>query len=265
MTKLLLTSGCSFSECTNSYIGTWPRHLYRSLRPHEYSEHRSSAMGSQGNGLISRGIIYQVTEALKTHQPGDILVGVMWSGGDRHDFRCTDPNLLGFVTKQINNGWMKNPTGFVKNTEPHWVILNQHWAFDGNPEAETHYRLFHDDIGASIYSIEHVLRTQWFLQSHGIPYFFSDYIDNNLGSIKNLQHTEVKYLYDQIDRGQYLPVTSEYSWVLRHAINASELKPLPNNGPTWVRGVQHPTTEHHKEFTDQVIMPWLQLKEYLPG
>jgi hypothetical protein len=110
-----------------------------------------------------------------------------------------------------------------------------------------------------------VLRTQWFLQSHGIPYFFSDYIDNNLGSIKNLQHTEVKYLYDQIDRGQYLPVTSEYSWVLRHAINASELKPLPNNGPTWVRGVQHPTTEHHKEFTDQVIMPWLQLKEYLPG
>ena len=256
MTKLLLTGGCSFSECINSHIDTWPRHLYRSLEPLGYSEHRSSAMGSQGNGLISRGIIYDVTQALKTHRPEDILVGVMWSGSDRHDFRCTDPNLLGFVTKQIKNGWMKNPTGFVKDATPNWVILNKRWD---NPEAEAYYRTFHDNIGSSIYSIEHVLRTQWFLQSRGVPYFFSDYIDNNLVAVENLQHDEVKYLYEQIDRSQYLPVTSEYNWVRN---NSKLLHLWPTEA---LKGPWHPKTEHHKEFTDQVIMPWLQLKEYLPG
>ena len=212
-------------------------------------------MGSQGNGLISRGIIYNVTQALKTHQPKDILVGVMWSGSDRHDFRCTDPNLLGFVTKKIHNNWMKNPTGFVKDATPNWVILNKGWD---NPEAEAYYRTFHDNIGSSIYSIEHVLRTQWFLKSHGVPYFFSDYIDNNLVAVENLQHVEVGYLYDQIDRGQYLPVTSEYSWVRTNS-------KLLHLWPDKQLEIQHPTTEHHKEFTDQVIMPWLQLREYLPG
>jgi hypothetical protein len=213
-------------------------------------------MGSQGNGLISRGIIYNVTQALKTHQPKDILVGVMWSGSDRHDFRCTDPNLLGFVTKRIKNGWMKNPTGFVKDADPNWVILNKGWD---NPEAEAYYRTFHDNIGSSIYSIEHVLRTQWFLQSRGVPYFFSDYIDNNLVAVENLQHDEVKYLYEQIDRGQYLPVTSEYNWVRN---NSKLLHLWPTEA---LKGPWHPKTEHHKEFTDQVIMPWLQLREYLPG
>ena len=256
MPKLLLTGGCSFSECISSHIDTWPRHLYRTLESLGYSEHGSSAMGSQGNGLISRGIIYNVTQALKTHQPQDILVGVMWSGSDRHDFRCTDPNLLGFVTKQIKNGWMKNPTGFVKDATPNWVILNKRWD---NPEAEAYYRTFHDNIGSSIYSIEHVLRTQWFLQSRGVPYFFSDYIDNNLVAVENLQHDEVRYLYEQIDRSQYLPVTSEYNWVRN---NSKLLHLWPKEAK---KGPMHPTTEHHKEFTDQVIMPWLQLKEYLPG
>jgi len=255
---MLLTGGCSFSDCNDPKAMTWPVHLYHTLQSAGYSEHQSSALSSQGNGLISRGVIYNVIQALKTHQPQDILVGVMWSGSDRHDFRCTDPNLLGFVTKQIKNGWMKNPTGFVKNTEPQWVILNQHWANENNPEAEAHYHMFHDDIGASIYSIEHVLRTQWFLQSRSVPYFFSDYIDNNLVAVENLQHDEVKYLYEQIDRSQYLPVTSEYNWVR----NNSKLLHLwgQKKKDPW-----HPTTEHHKEFTDQVIMPWLQLKEYLPG
>jgi hypothetical protein len=258
MTKLLLTSGCSFSECISTHIDTWPRHLYRSLQPFGYSEHRSSAMGSQGNGLISRGIIYNVNQALKTHQPQDILVGIMWSGANRHDFRCTDPDLLAFVTKRIYNGWIENPTGFIKDIPKQWVILNHHWGHYGNPEAEAYYRIFYDSIGASISSIEHVLRTQWFLQSKGIRYFFSNFLDNCLGTPEELQHVEIKYLYDQIEQSQYLPVSSEHSWV--HD-NSKLLHLWPNKQLE----IQHPTTEHHKEFTDQVIMPWLQLKEYLPG
>jgi hypothetical protein len=98
--KQLITSGCSFSEC-RSHVGTWPKHLADALP--DYA-HVSTAMGSQGNGLISRRAIYQVTEALKQTSPEDILVGIMWSGPDRHDFY-----QLG--NKQFDNqdGWMETP------------------------------------------------------------------------------------------------------------------------------------------------------------
>jgi len=258
MTKLLLTGGCSFSECYSDHIDTWPRHLYRALQPHGYTEHRSSAVGSQGNGLISRGIIYNVIDALKTHRPQDILVGVMWSGADRHDYRCDDPDILHFVQDHVNNGWMENPTSFVKGADRHWVILNANWAKARNREAETHYRMFYDTVGASIYSIEHVLRTQWFLKSQGIRYFFTNYIDDNLGSPETQQHIEVEYLIDNIDQSNLLPVTSEYAWVRD---NSKLLHLWPEEALT---RPCHPVHEHHKEFTDQVIMPWLQSKEYLP-
>ena len=272
MTKLLLTGGCSFSECFGAQV-TWPGHLYRSLEPFGYSEHRSSAKSSQGNGLISRGVIYNVIQAVKTHQPQDILVGVMWSGSNRHDFRCTDPDLLGFITKKIHNNWTENPTGFVKDADKNWVILNHHWADTGNPEAEAYYRIFYDSIGATITSIEHVLRTQWFLKAHGIRYFFSNYLDNWLGMSDLLQHVEIKYLYDQIDQTQFLPVASEYAWVKEQfpvwAQGALKKGRTVSSGQVtkWKKPgtVLHPETEQHKEFTDQVIMPWLQLKEYLPG
>ena len=166
MRKILITSGCSFSECISTHVDTWPRHLHRTLPGYE---HKSYAMGSQGNGLISRGIIYGVIEALKTHRPEDILVGVMWSGANRHDFRCHDINELCFVQDKIHNGWIENPTSFVNDADKNWVILNVNWADDGgNLEAETYYKMFHDQIGHSIYSIEHILRVQYFLQKYNI-------------------------------------------------------------------------------------------------
>jgi hypothetical protein len=122
MTKLLITSGCSFSECISPAVKTWPKHLAKELI--DYT-HQSYAMGSQGNGLISRGIVYGVNEALKTHSPEDILVGVMWSGTDRHDFRCTNPKLLHFVSDKVNNGWIENPTSFIKTQTKHCFDTKQ--------------------------------------------------------------------------------------------------------------------------------------------
>jgi hypothetical protein len=60
--KTLITGGCSFSECVSTNIDTWPRHLARALP--EYT-HISTGLGSQGNGLISRRVIYEVSECLK--------------------------------------------------------------------------------------------------------------------------------------------------------------------------------------------------------
>jgi hypothetical protein len=255
MKKLLITSGCSFSECISVAVDTWPRHLVKLLP--EY-KHKSYAMGSQGNGLISRSVIYGVIEALKTYKPEDILVGVMWSGSNRHDFRCFDTSDLNFVQDKVNNGWIENPTGFVEYSTKNWVILNINWADKNNKEAETYYRMFHDEIGASIYSIEHIIRTQLFLKSKGIKYFFTDFVDDNIVSQYNITHPDINYLYNQIDRECYLPVKSQFNWVInntqyKHLFNQDDIK----------KGPVHPETEMHKEFVDQVIMPWLEEKSYI--
>jgi general stress protein 26 len=117
--------------------------------------------------------------------------------------------------------------------------------------------MFHSDIGSSIYSIEHILRTQYFLKQHNIKYFFTDYIDENivLNFLKN--HPEINYLYNLIDKEHYLPVSSEFDWVLKNT-KFHHLWNDPNH-KYW----EHPKKEMHKEFVEQVIHPWLENKGYL--
>lgn len=258
MSKVLITSGCSFSECMSTHIDTWPRHLARILDNHGYV-HKSYAMGSQGNGLISRGAMHGAIEALKTNDPKDILVGVMWSGASRYDFRCADPNDLMFVQEKIHNGWIRNPTQFISGAPKNWVILNQHWGDDQdglrNPEAKMYYKYFYDEIGSSIRSIEHILRLQLFLELKGIPYFFTNYSDQNIVRDKLKDNVEIKYLYDQINFDKYLPVSSEFRWCYENS-KFTHLWP-----EDWRDHISlHPKTEMHKEFVDQVIVPWLQEK-----
>jgi len=254
MSKILITSGCSFSECISEHITTWPKHLYNILVGHGYKQHISCAMGSQGNGLISRHAIYKVIKSLETYNPQDILVGIMWSNCDRFDYRCDHPSLLSFGNEN-KHGWMVNPLSFVENAPKNWVIGNVHWD---SIEFQTYVKYFHSDIGASILSLEHILRMQYFLKLHNIPYFFTDFVDNNIVSERDKDNEEVKYLINQLDRSQYLPVTSEHGWLIKHS-ETKEQYIKDHNGNRWV----HPKTHHHKEFIDGVVYPWLRHKKYL--
>lgn len=232
--KVLLTSGCSFSECISSHIDTWPRHLARLLPDHK---HISKAMGSQGNGLISRSIIFECTELLKTIDAKDILVGIMWSGPDRHDFFKEDvmyPDNLDW--------WMENPTGFVQESK-NWIIGNVHWT---NNLSKSYYKNFHSSIGSYIYTLEHILRTQWFLEKHNIKYFMTSYTDEVLP--KSLSYEiNCKHLYDMLNFEYFLPVSSEYNWC-----DTKSNLPFPK------KDVSHPSTEQHKKFVDEVVFPFVK-------
>lgn len=264
MSKLLITSGCSFSECVHyenpAFQKNWPIYLSESLKDLGYTEHKSSALPSQGNGLISRGVIYNVIEALKTHKPEDILVGVMWSGYSRHDFRCTDPGPYKFEGANV----YQNPTQFVKNALKKWIILNVNWA-EFDDLAENYYKNFFDDLGHMIYSLEHILRTQWFLKSKNIPYFFTNIGDNNIVFPGYIDNPEIKYLLDQVDHTNYLPVSSEFQWLVDNEVLLHEWEEdwkhyhSDGNGYHWLSWV-HPTTNQHKVFVDKVILPWLKEK-----
>lgn len=234
----LITSGCSFSECISVHIDTWPRHLARELPKYE---HISVSRGSQGNGLISRRLIHQVTEQLKNNDASNLLVGIMWSGLDRHDYFTQNFNI-----GKLN--WQENPTKFVKDSAGAWVILNPWWDI---PPANLYYSKFYDRIGHCVYTCEHILRTQWFLKSHNIKYFMSTYTSEVFPDIMKT-HSELDYLYNQIDFSNFLPVVGEYEWC-KDSSNFSF--PSPPD--------QHPGTEQHKEFTDQVIIPFLKNKNYI--
>ena len=234
--KALITGGCSFSECL-VHPGTWPQHLNTALP--EY-QHISTAMGSQGNGLISRRVIYQVTETLKQTAARDILVGVMWSGPDRHDFYVQHrPEVL------ASDGWMENPTRFIKGSTGAWAIMNANWKMH---HAKLYYTEFHTHIGSLIYTLEHMLRTQWFLKQHGIRYFMTTYTGEVIpDSIRKF--VDARHLYDEIDFSNFLPVTGQYEWCRDH----SDLEfPVP--------GDNHPSSAQHQLFVQQVVLPFLKEK-----
>jgi len=232
--KTLITSGCSFSECIN-HTGTWPRHLADALPNYQ---HTSTAMGSQGNGLISRRVLYQVTEALKENSAEEILVGIMWSGPDRHDYYTTTSPV---VFKE--DLWMENPTRFVPNGQGAWNIVSPGWRM---PAAANYYVNFHDQIAQYIYTLEHILRTQWFLQFLGVKYFMSTYTGAVLPPIVKT-HNDTQHLYQLLDQDMFLPVTSEYEWCRDH----SGLPfPMPAD--------PHPSVEQHQAFVNQIILPYLK-------
>lgn len=237
--KILLTGGCSFSECISTHIDTWPRHLEKNLPTYE---HISTGMGSQGNGLISRRIIYNLTQLIKKINSENILVGIMWSGPNRHDFYSSQDYVLDKDTG------MENPTRFVKDATGSWTIINQCWR---NELSLQYYGNFYDHIGSLIYTYEHILRVQWFLKLHNIKYFMTTYT-NEVFPTDQITNNNVQHLYEQINFDQFLPVQGEYEWCRDY----SGLE-FP------VKGDNHPSTQQHQRFTKQVILPFLQQKDYV--
>lgn len=241
--KILVTSGCSFTfEDWN-----WQGNLSRTLG----LELKNTGMSSQGNGLISRKLIHSITEALKTYNSEEILVGVMWSGVDRHEFYSSHS------IKNINWGWenakdndprVKNPTEVISGL-PNWYIVNHHWQ---NPESTLFYSNYQDHISSMVYTIEHILRIQMFLEKNKIDYFMSTYLDI-FSDEKVINHPEIKYLYDLIDFNHFLPVKGCYEWVKENYGISGGFNDPDDNGYIGI----HPTSFGHEKFTEEVIVPFL--------
>jgi hypothetical protein len=179
--KILVTGGCSFSQVLDPHYtleqgGTWPHNL--KLLAFNDSIHIATGLEGQGNGLISRKIIKEVSTLLETTDAKEILVGVMWSGPDRYE-------------RYVGNDWQ---------------IL-----YHSDPEHRFYYTKIHSRIGSLIVTCEHILRLQWFLKLHNINYFMTTYTSEVLPSICQI-HQQIKYLYDQIDQSHFLPVIGEYEW-----------------------------------------------------
>ena len=200
---------------------TWPNYLNDSIKG---SKLISKAMGSQGNGLISKGIIYEVSKQLKECSADDLLVGIMWSGTDRHEVWChdqLDPKVEGAI---------ENPTGFIEN-QKNWQILNPWWE---SGKSSVYYTHIHQVESGHIQTLEHILRTQWFLDKYKVKYFMTTFKDLRIDT-----HPETNYLKDLIDWSKFLPVAGMYEWCEGGLDDAN-----------------HPSSESHEKFVKEVILPF---------
>jgi hypothetical protein len=244
-TKILVTGGCSFSECINYDVHsnndnkTWPIYLREQLPG---VEHYSEAMGSQGNGLIVRRVQYRLHELLKAHRPEDILVGIMWTGRDRFEFYFEQP--IQFTTNI--DGWIENPTRVADDAPGGWVILNPHWKHDHNA---AWYRHYYNEVASQIYTLEHVVALQNYLKLNNIDYFMTTNYTTTF-SPHTKDNKNVSWLWEQVDWTKFLPVENEHDWVKA-------------NCP--ILGVNnfHPRPEQHEQFVNQIIMPWITERNYV--
>lgn len=238
--KTLLASGCSFTFepwCWPTYVST----------PLNY-DLLNVGMACQGNGIISKKVIYNVTELLKTHKAEDILVGVMWSSIDRIEFYVENYNMPSNI-----DGWIENPTTLVK--DPNWLLTNISWEI---PEAKMWYEEFHTQIGGMIKTLEHILYTQMFLEKHNISYFMSSM--NNIFLQHEINHEESKYLYDLIDFKKFIPVKGCFEWLYENHVKDA-FNEEPKSIKPW--HMLHPSENGHKIFANEVILPHLKVNKLI--
>ena len=234
--KIFVSAGCSFSTCEPRGPVTWPAQIQEILNP---KEHISKGMGSQGNGLISRSIIYEVNRLLKQGVKNtDIVVGVMWSGYSRYDYYW-DNTSRGSKWEPVSyDGWMYNPTNFNPNdNEGGWIIGNAGWR-----SCKEYYKYYYDHVGGQVATLEHVLRVQWFLEKHNINYFMMKYMDE----VFNL-HNKIpcEHLYEQIDWTKFVNEQGCYEW-------------CKEKSDQYIDSTMHPTSEGHRAFTKSLIIPFMK-------
>jgi len=246
---VLVASGCSFTfESWN-----WPTFVAEKFG----YDLINVGMASQGNGLISKKVIYQVDNLLKTRNPEEIMVGIMWSGIDREGFYVHNYPYINEKHHPDNtDGWVENPTSVVPGEDHrNWLITNARWKM---PLARLWYMHFHTDIGSMTQTLEHILRVQWYLKTHNVKYFMSTFLDIfGNDHIKNLmEHPEIKYLYDMVDWDCFLDVPGCYEWVKE---NYKDTGGFPEGGHDDRMGI-HPTEFGHKKFSEEVIFPHVKEK-----
>ena len=242
--KKVIVSGCSFTfEDWN-----WPKFLIKHLKIRKENLN-NVGMASQGNGLISKKLIYAVNKELETTKPEDILVGVMLSGVDRFDFHSENNYSSDNWGNNGHVSHIDNPTKVA--VEKKWYFINPGWDGLENPHPlmKSHYEYFHSDIGMLINTIHSILLVQWYLKEKGIKYFMTTFMDIFNRYPKNILESEdVSYLLELIDFNNFLNVDGCYEHVSKN---------FPSGMPNSENPGIHPLESGHKYFTDTVIIPHL--------
>jgi hypothetical protein len=214
------------------------------------------------NALIARKIIYKVNQLIKTNNPDDIIVGIMWTTPDIHERYISNGKNDSYISKSDIKFYN------VVNDINNWRVLN-HEFISSSEDCELYYKVMYNKIQSYVLSVEHILRTQWFLKKLGIKYFMTFHLDifhedKNYLKIYNLEklvefkktnynfnilnYNEIDYLYKIIQMNMFLPVDGMLEWLQENYINEGfedDEKLIPSSFG-------------HNKFSTEVIIPFLK-------
>ena len=280
MKKILITAGSSFSDCNAPWIDTWPRHLEKHLN----IESIHLGQPGVGNAYISRAVIHTVIELLKTHKAEDLILAIMWTHWDRIDLRIENLDIVDYVDKDLSiqyhtvrgpdwpsqpvawkdlgkeiqqeiesnypnlKNLLQNPYDIIKRGfagENNWTEVSQ--LLDYQLYRDSYFTLFEDVISKQIYSIEHILRTQWFLQQHGVAHVAMKNCNSVLEYEKNNQ---IDALLSCMDTDCFIDAEGLEEWTFKN-FGKQGFPSFPD---------RHPGTQQHLAFTQQEIVPYMETK-----
>lgn len=237
--KKLVSAGCSFTQVPNTYEN-WPKHLSERLN----LDPVYLGQGAASNGIIANKLIYNLEKELENNTKDELLVGVMWSGPDRHEIYYTGDfehnNFNGSTDEKY-----RNPLKIVENYN--WYLLNSKFT---DTNSQVWFKYFHDDVGATINTIKNILMVQWYLKCKNIKYFMTTYAPHTLPN-DLIKLEDVKAFYKLIDFKHFLPVNNALNWMM----DCGKWHKNEEDG--------HPPTEANIEFVDKMIIPHLKNVGYI--
>jgi hypothetical protein len=244
MYKLIITSGCSFSENTDTWVCELERY-YRAVNP--ACEFQHLAVASQGNELIQKKATWAVLSALNRYRPEDIALFVMWSTHDRRAFYLPE------YTRDL----MRIPVFNNKPIPPQFTDLSGleqpgsgwvhcHSSTTGeNPVSDFYYSHIHSlELGVHV-TLENMLTLNLLLNQKGVwsrqMMIMSRVYDH---IITHSQHNLCEHLCAAMDWSS-VDLVGELDW----------LRGQPHSDQYFRADGQHPNRRGHELWFQQRLLP----------
>ena len=269
MNKILVTSGCSFTE--NSGLGeAWPSQLNKIGK---FTQFYNEGQAAQSNKLIKLRAQYRISELLKIYKPEEITVGIMWTGFDRTAIFTADQYTIDFVDNSaatVDRDFLK-PFNFIENARYKWVpLVHDHLSADhlhrpyyskvyNNKQAILELFMYISDMQNYLerVGVNYFMSTAWNLFQYECDgwcndkeaYFPNEKLKKSFIPLDALNDENYSWIIDSIDFEKFLKV--EGLWEYTYNINPNRTSKVHH----------HPTGEEHLQYTREYILPHLNIEQ----
>ena len=268
MIKLLITTGCSFTQYPGSNV-SWSYHLSKSMNV----ETLFLGHGAASNGIISKKTIFNTLDALKKYKPEEILVMVMWSTHDRKTFFLDRYQADIFIDDWRNHrdsynvcaqfsdmrGEFKSPITIehVENnlTKTMRASHTSGWLNLHNSHANSFEKLYYQRIHNLTYGInltlENILLLSMLCNKYNVKFVYSFIMENIINNMLDDNDEINKHLVDEVLNYPFIR-QSPFDYLRKF-----------NDKSLFREDGVHPNLDGHRKFVEDVMLPWIE-KTY-PG
>jgi hypothetical protein len=240
MYKLIITSGCSFSENTDTWVCDLERY-YRAVNP--ACEFQHLAVASQGNELIQKKATRAVLSAVSRFKPEEVALFVMWSTHDRRAF------YLPARTRSQITETSTVPQQFTDLSSQPRVGAGWYHAHGStwgrNPVSDFYYSQIHSlDLGVHV-TLENMLTLNLLLNQKGVRCYQMMIMTQIYQQIlAHSQHDLCGHLYSALDWREFDTV-GELDW----------LRAQPHSDQYFRADGVHPNSVGHELWFQQRLVP----------